>query len=223
MPGGRDHARMTIAAHGHDQYRRGHRETERRGGRRGEPRRGRTGKRVRRAVLGHGLGEQPPHVGRAEVLGDGRLEVAAAAAWGVLPRSHFNGLYQLSGGATLDGRVSADLSWLLCLMTEAPPSRVIFLSPREDSPLILYTDASGSPANGLGAVLVDGEEVLWTSCRCPDRVLGLFRQRKTQINLLEVCGVILGLWTCRTMILQTSYLLSKSRPFFLQKRGEIAE
>ena len=97
--------------------------------------------------------------------------------------------------ATLDGRVSGDLSWLLCLMTEAPPSRVIFLSPREDSPLILYTDASGSPANGLGAVLVDGEEVLWTSCRCPDRVLGLFRQRKTQINLLEVCGVILGLWT----------------------------
>ena len=125
----------------------------------------------------------------------GRLEFAAAAAWGVLPRSHFNGLYQLSGGATLDGRVSADLSWLLCLMTEAPPSRVIFLSPRKDPPLILYTDASGSPANGLGAVLVDGEEVLWTSCRCPDRVLGLFRQRKTQINLLEVCGVILGLWT----------------------------
>ena len=32
-----------------------------------------------------------------------------------------------------------------------------------------------------------------------------------------------SLLTCRTMILQTSYLLSKSRPFFLQKRGEIAE
>ena len=125
----------------------------------------------------------------------GRLEFAASAAWGARPRSHFNGLYKLSSGSPLDDLVTGDLSYLLDLMASSPPSRTLFLAPRGDTPLVLYTDASGAPANGLGAVLVDGEKVTWTSCRCPSRLLECFRPRKTQINLLEVCGVILGLWT----------------------------
>ena len=130
----------------------------------------------------------------------GRLEFAAAASWGAMPRSHFNGLYRLASGSPLDEGAAADIAWLLSLMVASPPERTLFLAPHEEPPLVLYTDASGSPANGLGAVLFDGDRTTWTSCRCPPKLMGLFRQRKTQINLLEVCGVILGLWTFEAKI-----------------------
>ena len=80
-------------------------------------------------------------------------------------------------------------------MTSSPPVRSLPLFPQEGAPLVLYTDASGAPRNGLGAVLMDGERVSWTSCRCPESVLQGLAPRKTQINPLEVVGVLLGLWT----------------------------
>ena len=112
-----------------------------------------------------------------------------------MPRAYFNSLYKLADGAPLDRKILADLSWLRTFMASSPPSRVASITTREDEPLILYTDASGGPKHGLGAVLIDGRRISWTACSCPTKLLELFRRRKTQINLLEVCGVILGLWT----------------------------
>ena len=125
----------------------------------------------------------------------GRLEFASAAAWGAPPRSRFNGLYHLAGGGSWDEDTSGDIDWLAHLMTSSPPVRSLPLFPREDAPLILYTDASGAPRNGLGAVLIDGKRVYWTSSTCPASVLQGLTPRKTQINPLEVVGVLLGLWT----------------------------
>ena len=68
------------------------------------------------------------------------------------------------------------------------------------SPIVLYTDASGQPLNGLWAVLIDGDSILWTGCRCPESVISALSERATQINPLEVCGVILGLWTFRELV-----------------------
>ena len=125
----------------------------------------------------------------------GRLEFAAAAAWGSAPRARFNGLYNISKGICGSIRAEQDVEWPLQLMDNAPPSRAVALVPRTDEPVILYTDASGHPINGLGAVLVDGDSVLWTASTCPVKVLTALAERRTQINPLEVCGVILGLWT----------------------------
>ena len=67
--------------------------------------------------------------------------------------------------------------------------------PRDDEPLILYTDASGHPMNGLGAVPMDGDSAWWTKASCPGHHMESLADRATQINPMEVCGVILGLWT----------------------------
>ena len=80
-------------------------------------------------------------------------------------------------------------------MDATPPSRSKTLMPRNDEPLILYTNASGHPMNGLGAVLVDGNSTWWTKAACPGHLVGSLADRATQINPMEVCSVILGLWT----------------------------
>jgi hypothetical protein len=125
----------------------------------------------------------------------GRLEFAASAAWGASPRARFNGLYAIAKGECGDLRASRDVEWLLRLMDAAPPSRSKTLVPRDDEPLILYTDASGHPMNGLGAVLMDGDSTWWTKASCPGHLMESLSARATQINPMEVCGVILGLWT----------------------------
>ena len=92
--------------------------------------------------------------------------------------------------------------WLAVCMAVlgSPPRTVKPLVPRTDPPLIHYTDASGQPQNGLGAVFIDGDSILWTGCRCPDPLISSLSDRATQINPLELCGVILGLWTFRELI-----------------------
>ena len=124
----------------------------------------------------------------------GRLEFAASAAWGASLRARFNGFYTIVEGGC--GRLQAelDVEWLLRLMDAAPPSRSKMLTPRNDEPLILYTDASGHPMNGLGAVLMDGDSTWWTKAACPKYLIGSLADRATQINPMEICGVILGLW-----------------------------
>ncbi len=70
-------------------------------------------------------------------------------------------------------------------MGAAPPSRQRTLKPRSDEPLILYTDASGQPRNGLGAVLVDGDSIRWTKSTCPEYLLESLTSRATQRNPME--------------------------------------
>ena len=53
---------------------------------------------------------------------------------------------------------------------------------------------------GLGAVLVEGDSIRWTRSTCPGYLLESLADRATQINPMEVCGVILGLWTFRDRI-----------------------
>ena len=131
----------------------------------------------------------------------GRMEFAASAAWGSVPRARFNGLYKIaSKGFRGSLQAELDVEWLLRLLTASPLRTTRPLVPREDAPLILYTDASGKPQNGLGAVLADGDSILWTGCRCPDPLISSLSDRATQINPLELCGVILGLWTFREII-----------------------
>ena len=89
---------------------------------------------------------------------------------------------------------------MLRLMETSPPTRLKPLRPREDTPPILYTDAPGKPQNGLGAVLIDWDSVLWSWRTCPDRLIASLADRTTQINPLEVCGVILGFWTFKNEI-----------------------
>ena len=91
----------------------------------------------------------------------GRLEFAASAVWGSVPRARFIGLYKIaSEGFRGSHQAEYDIGWLLRLLETSPPTRIRPLRPREDAPLILYTDASGKPQNGLGAVLVDGASIL---------------------------------------------------------------
>lgn len=125
----------------------------------------------------------------------GRLEFACSAVWGAFPRARLGGLYRVSMGAPLDNRVLSDLGWLEHLLEGPRVTRALALSPEPVPPIVMYTDASGSPRNGLGVVLMDGGEILWTSSTCPPFVLENLRPRKTQINPLEVLGVVLGLWT----------------------------
>ena len=49
--------------------------------------------------------------------------------------------------------------------------------------------------NGLGAALVDGNSTWWIKAACPGHLIRSLADRATQINPMEVCGVILGLWT----------------------------
>ena len=49
--------------------------------------------------------------------------------------------------------------------------------------------------NGLGAVLVDGDSTWWTKAASPKYLIGSLADRAILINPVEVCGVILGLWT----------------------------
>ena len=130
----------------------------------------------------------------------GRLEFAASAAWGSAPRARFNGLYLIAKGICGSLSAERDVEWLLRLVGASPMSRHRTLTPRNDEPLILYTDASGHPMNGLGAVLVEGDSILWTRSTCPGYLLESLAERATQINPMEVCGVILGLWTFRDRI-----------------------
>ena len=101
----------------------------------------------------------------------GRLEFAASAAWGAAPRARFNGLYTIAKGGCGCLSAERDDEWLLRLMDAAPPLRYKTLTPRTDEPIILYTDASGHPKNGLGAVLMDGDSILWTKVACPEYLL----------------------------------------------------
>ena len=126
----------------------------------------------------------------------GRMEFAASAAWGSAPRARFNGLYKIaSKGFRGSPQAELDVRWLLRLMETASPTTSKPLVPRADPPLALYTDASGQPLNGFGAFLIDGDSILWTGCQCPEALISSLSDRTTQINPLEVCGVILGLWT----------------------------
>ena len=102
----------------------------------------------------------------------GHMEFAASAAWGSVPRARFNGLYKIaSKGFRGSLQAELDVEWLPRLLGTAPPSTVKPLVPRTDPPLILYTDASGQPQNGFGAVLIDGGSILWTGCRCPSSLI----------------------------------------------------
>ena len=133
-----------------------------------------------------------------------RMEFAASAAWGSAPRARFNGLYKIaSKGFRGSLQAELDVEWLLRLMETAPPTTSGPLVPRKDPPLVLYTDASGQPLNGPRAVLIDGDSTLWTGCQCPESLISSLPDRATQINPLEVCGVIiiLGLWTFQEFLL----------------------
>ena len=135
---------------------------------------------------------------------DATSPVAWLAAWSSRRRQHgarlrghaYNGLYKIaSKGFRGSLQAELDLEWLLRLMGTAPPTTSRPLVPRTDPPLVLYTDASGHPLNGFGAVFIDGDSTLWTGCRCPESLVSSLSDRATQIKPLEVCGVILGLWT----------------------------
>eukprot|EP00972_Heterocapsa_arctica_P006386 936621-Heterocapsa_arctica.AAC.1 len=101
----------------------------------------------------------------------GRLEFAAGAAWGPAPRARFGSLYRLSEGAPMSPDILKDIDWLLNLMATIPPSITEPLTVPRRPPVLLYTDASGAPHNGLGAFLVDGDKILYTSCTAPQSLL----------------------------------------------------
>eukprot|EP00972_Heterocapsa_arctica_P099483 14679549-Heterocapsa_arctica.AAC.1 len=89
----------------------------------------------------------------------GRLEFAAGAALGLAPRARFGSLYRLSDAAPMTPVILKDIDWLLDLMSTAPPSRTETLAVPSLLPVLIYADALGSPKNGLGAFLVDGDKI----------------------------------------------------------------
>ena len=112
----------------------------------------------------------------------GRLEFAASASWGAAPRARFNGFYTIAKRGCGCFSAGKDVEWLFRFMDAAPPSRYKRLAPRTDEPLILYTDALGHPKKGFGAVLMDGDSVLWTKAACPEYLLESLADRATQIQ-----------------------------------------
>ena len=123
----------------------------------------------------------------------GRLEFAATAVWGSHPRARFSSLYELALSGKTSPSLSRDVAWLLSLLTRSP-TRVLPL--QHPSPVaVLYTDASGAPRNGLGSFLFIDGQAFWSATRVPEFVVSALADRKTQINPLEVSGVLAALWT----------------------------
>ena len=136
----------------------------------------------------------------------GRLEFAASAVWGAMPRARFSSLYQLARLGTLPPDIGEDLAWVLALF-HARPGRSVPLPADGYLTAVLYTDASGAPRNGLGSFLFIDGRYLWSSCSAPSDLLNALEARKTQINPLELCGVLAALWTFENLLMNRHVLV----------------
>ena len=128
----------------------------------------------------------------------GRLCFAVFSVWGPSARARLRPLYNWgrSGGVPNPSCISCLNWWKKKLLCGEPTRLTLF--PDGLPPVIVYTDAEGK--GGIGGLLFDPlGPVEWFMAKVPRSVIALLQPRLTDINALELLGMIVAvqIWLAR--------------------------